>query len=85
MWLLFRQKKAKKFDYLGCKCFVLTLFLYSSKTRALGKKYRELFLRTLVSASFVLFLFLEVSLLVLLVNGFFHTVLLVRTCFIFTH
>ena len=53
----------KKCDYLGCKCFVLTLL---STTEALNKNYRESFLRTLVSASFVLFFFLEVSLLVLL-------------------
>ena len=36
----------KKCDYLGCKCFVLTLFVLSSTTWALNKKYRELFLRT---------------------------------------
>ena len=66
----------KKCDYLGCKCVVLTLFSFRVRHEHLTKNYRELFLRTLVSASFVLFFFLEVSLLVLLlVNGFFHTVL----------
>jgi len=84
VWLLVNTQK--KCDYLGCKCVVLTLFRAFEYDISTNKKYRELFLRTRECVLVVLFFFLEVSLLVLLlvVNGFFHTVLVVHTCFIYT-
>ena len=74
----------KKCDYLGCKCVVLTLFYFRVRHEHLTKNIASCSFVLVISASFVLFFFLEVSLLVLLVNGFFHTVLLlVHTCFLY--
>ena len=74
----------KKCDYLGCKCVVLTLFYFRVRHEHLTKNIASCSFVLVISASFVLFFFLEVSLLVLLlVHGFFHTVLFVHTCFLY--
>ena len=58
----------KKCDYLGCKCVVLTLFYFRVRHEHLTKNIASCSFVLVISASFVLFFFLEVSLLVLLLD-----------------
>ena len=60
----------KKIDYLGCKCFVFTLFVLEHDTSTQRKKYRESLLRPRESVLRTLFLSI-VFLSLLLLERFF--------------
>ena len=59
-----------KIDYLGCKCFVFTLFVLEHDTSTQRKKYRESLLRPRESVLRTLFLSI-VFLSLLLLERFF--------------